>query len=252
MNRKQGWRDLTGITGATLFLIAIWQVGALMVNNPMLPTPSRAIEAFFTALAGKLALHLWVSTYRVMASIIISVLVAVPLGLFLGRNRAVDRWVAPLVFLTYPIPKIVFLPIVLLFLGIGDSSKIFLITLIVSYQILVTTRDAAKSVQEADILSLRSLGGGQWDLYRHVIIPACIPDILTALRISAGTTVAVLFLVESFATAEGLGYYIMDAWSRAASADMFAGIIAMALLGFVLILLVDAAETWLCAWRKVE
>ncbi|MBM7867543.1 ABC transporter permease subunit [Heliobacterium gestii] len=245
-------RSGLAMVGAALVLIALWQLLAQAVHNPMLPTPGEAFRAFGISFSGPLPSHLWASTFRVLVSLFLSILLAVPAGLFLGRNPKADRWVAPVVFLTYPIPKIVFLPLVLLFLGIGDASKVFLITLIVSYQILVTTRDAARSVREYDLLSLRSLGGSGWDLYRHVIIPACVPDILTSLRISMGTAVAVLFLVESFATTEGLGYYIMDAWSRAASAEMFAGIIAMGLLGFALILLVDLAEAWLCRWQAAE
>ncbi|MZP28984.1 ABC transporter permease subunit [Heliobacterium undosum] len=246
------FRNGLAMAGAALLLIMLWQVAAMAVDNPMLPSPMEAFRAFGESFSGRLPAHLWASAFRVLVSVILSILLAVPLGLFLGRNRQADRWIAPVIFLTYPIPKIVFLPLVLLFLGIGDASKVFLITLIVFYQIVVTTRDAARSVREYDLLSLRSLGGNGWDLYRHVIIPACVPDILTSLRISMGTAVAVLFLVESFATTEGLGYFIMDAWSRAASAEMFAGIIAMGLLGFGLILLVDLAEAWLCQWQAAE
>ncbi|MDD2422058.1 MAG: ABC transporter permease [Heliobacteriaceae bacterium] len=239
-----------GLLIAAAVLLGLWQLAAVVVNNQMLPPPLAALTSFIQLAQGPLAIHLWSSFYRAGYSILLSLVLAVPLGLFLGRNPRVDHWVAPMIFLTYPIPKIVFLPLVLLFLGIGDASKIFLITLIVFYQILVTTRDAAKGVPEADILSLRSLGGGPWAVYRHVIVPACLPDILTALRISSGTAVAVLFLVESFATVEGLGYFIMDAWTRASAAEMFAGIIAMGVLGFVLILGVDLMERYLCRWRQ--
>lgn len=250
MEPSPKWRNIVSMLGAAVFLLGLWQAAAAIVDNQILPTPGEAIRSFILLSGGTLSTHLWASIYRVSVSILLAVLFAVPLGLFLGRYPQVDRWLAPVIFLTYPIPKIVFLPVVLLFLGIGDESKIFLITLIVFYQILVTTRDAAKGVQENDVLSLRSLGGGPWDIFRHVVIPACIPDILTALRISTGTAVAVLFLVESFATVEGLGYLIMDAWSRASSAEMFAGIIAMGLLGFGLIFFVDLAESYLCRWRN--
>jgi NitT/TauT family transport system permease protein len=170
----------------------------------------------------------------------------------MGYSPKVDRILAPLVYLIYPIPKIVFLPLILLFLGLGDTSKIFLISFIVFFQILVTTRDAARKIPSQVIDSLRSLGGKRHHIYRHVLLPATLPDVLTALRLSMGTAIAVLFFAESFATTEGLGYFIMDAWSRAAPDEMFAGIIMMGLLGVFLFLIVDALESFLCRWQKVQ
>ena len=83
-------------------------------------------------------------------------------------------------------------------------------------------------------------------------MPASLPDVLISLRLSMGTSIAVLFFAESFATTEGLGYFIMDAWSRAAPDEMFAGIIMMALLGVGLFILVDLLETVLCRWQHVK
>ena len=156
-----------------------------------------------------------------------------------------------MIFLTYPIPKVVFLPVLLVLLGLGSLSKIALIALIVFFQILVTARDAAKSVPEQSVLSVRSLGASRTDIYRHVVVPAALPDIFTALRIGTGTAVAVLFLAESIAGSNGIGYYIVDAWGRIDYPAMFAGIIGMALLGVVLYELLDALDAWATRWRRV-
>lgn len=156
-----------------------------------------------------------------------------------------------MIYLLYPLPKIVFLPVVMILLGLGDLSKIFLITLVVFFQILVTTRDAARNVSHAKILAVVSLGAGRLDIYRHVIWPAIIPEIFTALRIGSGTAIAVLFFAESFASSEGLGYYIMDAWTRSAYQEMFAGIIAMGLLGYLLYAGLDALDKKICPWKKL-
>jgi NitT/TauT family transport system permease protein len=120
--------------------------------------------------------------------------------------------------------------------------------MILFFQILVTARDAARNVSDYYILSLRSLGAGEWDVYRHVIFPASLPKILTAMRISIGTAIAVLFFAESFATNQGLGYFILDSWSRADYNSLYSGIITMALLGFSLYLVVEILERKFCRW----
>jgi ABC-type nitrate/sulfonate/bicarbonate transport system permease component len=146
---------------------------------------------------------------------------------------------------------VVFLPVLLVLLGLGDASKIVLITLIVFFQLLVTARDAARAIPTASVLSVRSLGAGRLDVFRHVVVPAALPDIFTALRIGTGTAVAVLFFSESIGGRSGLGYYIVDAWGRLAYDSMFAGIIGMALLGVALYELLELAEGRLCRWTRV-
>ncbi|MHB8829687.1 MAG: ABC transporter permease, partial [Syntrophales bacterium] len=148
-------------------------------------------------------------------------------------------------------PNIVFLPLIMVLFGLGDFSKIFLITLVVFFQILVTTRDAARNVSQAMILSVISLGAKRRDLYRHVVWPAIIPDVFTALRIGSGTAIAVLFFAESIASSEGLGYYLMDAWSRYAYPEMFAGIIAMGFLGYSLYMGIDFLDSKICRWKRL-
>lgn len=160
-----------GYLGATVFLLAIWHYAAWSLNNPLLPNPKAAILATIRLFDADLGRHFWVSTYRVVLSTLTALLVGLPLGLIMGYERSIDRFLAPLVYITYPIPKIVFLPLILLFLGLGDSSKIFLITFIVFFQILVTTRDAVRKVQSETISSLRSLGGNRLQVYRYVLWP---------------------------------------------------------------------------------
>jgi len=144
----------------------------------------------------------------------------------------------------------VLLPLIIILFGIGNFSKIFLIALIVFFQILVTTRDAARTIHRNYFHAMQTLGATRLQIYRHVILPASLPKILTALRISIGTAVAILFFVESFATTTGLGYIIMDSWGRADYVALYTGISCMALLGFALYLLLDRLERRLCAWTR--
>lgn len=233
------------------FLLLAWQVAAWLVRRSILPPPLEVFGLFAGGLVRGLGQHLLVSTFRAVASILISFGVAVPFGLSLGRIKALDRLVAPLVYLLYPVPKIVFLPLIMVLLGLGDGARIFLISLIVFFQILVTTRDAARAVNHHYILSVASLGATEAQVYRHVVLPAVLPEILTALRIGLGTAIAVLFIAETFATREGLGYYIIETWSRQAFSEMFAGVLAMGLLGFTLYVLLDWVERKICPWHHL-
>jgi ABC-type nitrate/sulfonate/bicarbonate transport system permease component len=243
-------RKLLGYVLAAGILFGGWHLLSAAIRSPALPGPALALGEFARLFPGELAPHLLVSARRVVASMAAGVLLAGPLGLLIGRSRRLDAVAAPLIFLSYPIPKVVFLPVLLVLLGIGDLSKVALITLIVFFQILVTARDAARSIPAASVLSVRSLGAGRWQVFRHVIFPAALPDVFTALRISTGTAIAVLFFSESVAGSSGLGYYILDAWGRIAYSEMFAGILAMALLGVILYEILQALESRLCRWTR--
>lgn len=239
--------DLVAAAGIAL----LWWLVALLLDHPSFPGPVETVRALLNRENG-LLIHLLVSARRILIALAISLVLGVPFGLYLGRNPGVDRIVAPFLYLTYPLPKIVLLPVVLVLFGLSDFSRILLIVLTVTYQILVTTRDAARSLSYAAFYSIRSLGAGEWDLYRHVLIPWVLPKVFTALRISSGTAIAVLFFAESFATSSGLGYLIMDAWGRMAYEVMFAAVLAMSGLGLALYIFFEAAEQRFCRWTIVN
>jgi NitT/TauT family transport system permease protein len=197
--------------------------------------------------------HFLASLWRVTAGILLAVLTAAPAGLILGQSQRASRIFTPLIYLLYPIPKVVFVPVVLLLLGIGDLPKIFIIFLILFFQILVLVRDQAAALRPELIQSVRSLGAGRRALFRYVYLPASLPAILTALRQSVGTAVAVLYVAELFATRRGLGYYISLKGSTLFDYPaMYAGVVAMSLLGLGLYFVVDWLERRLCPWRFVE
>jgi len=232
------------VAGAVI--VTIWQILAYFVSSPALPSPYVVLLSFISQI-DKIALHMLISTYRVVCSILLALSLAVPAGLFCYERR-IDGLIAPFLYLLYPIPHIVLLPLIILLFGIGDLSKVFLIGMIVFFQILMTTRDAARNIDAYYVYSLLSLGASRKDVYRHVIFPACLPKILTALRISVGTAIAVLFFVESFATTTGLGHLIMTAWGKVDYVSLYAGIVAMALLGFSLYMVLEVIEKRLCRW----
>ncbi|MGD8474322.1 MAG: ABC transporter permease [Anaerolineae bacterium] len=234
---------------ATAGLLVFWQLASLAVNKSVLPPPWEVLRAFALELPQDLGMHMLVSGWRVVASIAIAVAFALPAGLGLGLSPSANRLAGPAIYLLYPIPKIVFLPVILLLLGIGNLSKIFVISLILFFQILVVVRDEAANLRPELIASVRSLGAGRRALFRFVYLPACLPAVLTSLRVSIGTAVAVLFFAESFATTSGLGYYIIvETWGRLAYAEMYAGVVGMSLLGLALYFIVDRLQRHMCPW----
>jgi ABC-type nitrate/sulfonate/bicarbonate transport system permease component len=238
---------------ALLGILAVWQLLAWLLHVPLLPGPWEVAQALVHEVPRGLGRHFLVSAWRVVASIVLALLAGVPAGLVLGQSQRFNRLFSPAIYIVYPIPKIVFLPIILLFLGIGDLSKIFIIFLILFFQVLVVVRDQASTLRPELIYSVRSLGAGRRALFRFVYLPATVPAALTALRVSIGTAIAVLFFAESFATTSGLGYYIIvETWGRLAYPEMYAGVVAMSVLGLLLYFAADGLERRLAPWMFVR
>jgi NitT/TauT family transport system permease protein len=237
--------------GMVMFLV-LWQILAWIVQRPILPPPYRVLPIFFQELVNNLGLHFLASTARVLVAIALAVIGAVPAGLVLGQMPRLDRIFAPLIAITFPIPKIVLLPVIYVLMGITDISKVFLIALIIFFQILVVVRDEAANLRPELILSVRSLGAGRRALLRYVYFPASLPAVLTALRISVGTAVAVLFIAEQSLTSYGLGYYIVvETYQVLMYPEMYAGILAMSILGLGLYLGISHLERRVCRYHQV-
>ncbi len=232
-------------------IFILWKIAALAASSPILPSPENVFITFIDeAATSRFWIHFGISAWRVSASIIISWIIAFPLGAILGYSPAADRIFSPLVYMAYPVPKMVLLPVVVLLFGLGDLSKIILITLILFFQILVAVRDGVRSVSPKYYDSVKSMGGSTADIFRNVVIPAALPHSFTAIRISTGTAISVLFFAESFATSSGLGFLIMDAWARADYTMIFVGITGMSLMGLILFLIFSLMENKFCAWNN--
>ncbi len=241
---------MNGLLGFVLVLL-LWQAGSMALQKTFLPAPGASFAAFFQFLFyGEMGKHFLISTFRIISSILLAAVLAIPIGLAMGRIHWVGRLLNPVVYLLYPLPKVVFLPIIVVLMGLGNGPKIFLITLVIFFQIVVVTRDAAGNIPQASIQSMRSLNATPWQMLRHLILPSCLPQILTSLRITLGTAIAILFFAETFASFDGLGYFILDGMETREYTAMYAGIIGLALLGLCLYWLVDVLESRWCRWQK--
>ena len=211
-----------------LFLGGCWHAGALALGPDLLPDPVASIRLFAESLSTpEFWGHILVSLWRLTLGLVAAVAVAFPLGLLLGHCRAADLAGSPLLFITYPLPKIVLLPVFFTLVGLGDASRVLLIALTTGYQVLVIIRAGALSIDPSWVKAFRSMGGT---------------------TVASGAAVAVLFLAESFATTSGLGYLIMDAWGMGDVLFMFNAILGMSLLGLVIYGVIGLLERVCCPW----
>lgn len=228
---------------AFVVLVAIWWIISISVKKDFIPTPYESVLGFFEIFETEnLATNFLISLYRLSVSFAVSLLIALPLGIAMGRIKSVDSFFSPAVNILYPIPKIVFLPIFVVFLGLGNAPKILIISLIVFFQILVIIRDGVKKIPESYFLSFKTMSESKIGAVVHVILPAIIPDIITSLRISVGSAIAVLFFAETFAAQDGLGYVILDTMEARNYTQMYGGIIAMSILGIGIYEILSAFE----------
>lgn len=235
---------------ALFLIVLIWYILYFSIDSAIITSPAAVIKVFFLNFSSEILPHLLMSFYRITAAVLISLFLGVGIGLVTGMHPQIDKFIAPLIYLLYPIPKIAFLPVFMLLFGLGDSSKIILLIVIVIFQIIVTTRDGVRSIDSKYFASARSLGMDRLSIYRHLVLPAIFPGILTALRITIGTSIAVLFFAENFAVKYGIGYYIMNSWSMVNYLKMYSGIIAVSLLGYFLFKGIDYLELKYCSWQK--
>ena len=241
--------------GATLVTLAVlglgWAWAAALVAKPFLPGPVETFGRLFTlTFTGVLGPHIEASAWRVVAAALLAFFPAVALGLAAGLSPRVDAVVRPLLYLLHPLPKVVFLPLFFLFLGLGDEPKIALVAFIIFSQLAVAARDGARRLPAGLLDQMRTLGARRRNLWFDVVIPGVWPELFSALRVALGTSVAVLFFAESFASQSGLGWFIVDAWGRVDYLGMNAAIVALALLGLAFLAVIDGAELLFVPWKR--
>ncbi|MBA1335414.1 MAG: ABC transporter, permease protein (cluster 10, nitrate/sulfonate/bicarbonate) [Firmicutes bacterium] len=237
-----------GLTG--IIILLFWHFLSIMVNSPVIPRPVEVAGVLSGKFVSKLMLHILSSTRRIIIAIAAAFIVALPLGIGVGRVKVLDRVLSPVLYFFYPVPKIAFLPIILILAGLGEASKLILIGIIVFFHLVIAVRDAAAGTSDELFYILRVMGAGWEHSIFHIIIPSILPAVFTALRISLGTAIAVLFFSETIVTNTGIGYLIMDSWVRVNYPEMYASIAGLSLMGLLLFGLLDLLEAKLCGWKQ--
>jgi NitT/TauT family transport system permease protein len=227
----------------------LWYLLAITVHMRVLPKPTDIYLNLSNLYGDKLYIHVLISLYRVASGLSISLVLGVSIGLLMASSNVWNKILNPLVYFTYPIPKTALLPIVMLLFGLGDTSKIIILVLILVFQIIVAVRDAVINIPSETYNPIRSLGASKLQIFIHITLPAILPELLTTLRLSIGTALSILFFTEGYGTQYGIGYYILDAWTRIDYIGMYAGIVVISLLGFLLFISIDILEESICKWK---
>ena len=232
-----------------LLCLALWWSMAQLLQMPVIPSPVQVLLRLAAKFPDTIAIHAGYSLMRIMLGLLAAVAVGYPLGVVMGYFPRANRLFAPILYLTYPVPKIALLPVAMLLFGVGEASKLLLVFLIIVFQVVVAVRDAVAAIPPETYAPLRVLGASFHQIVRHIIVPASLPKFITAVRVAMATAISVLFFTETFGTQYGIGYYIMDAWLRVNYLDMYAGIVVLSTMGLLLFILLDWAERRMCAWN---
>jgi ABC-type nitrate/sulfonate/bicarbonate transport system permease component len=236
-----------------MLLLVLWQIGSSAAEVAYFPSPVEVWNGLFAAWNNErdnLGEQFFTSTRRVVLSVGLGTTFALPLALLTAQSMWLDRFLSPLIYFLYPAPKVVFIPLIITVLGLGDESRVFLISLVIFFQVFVIVHDAAALVPMQTLETLSSLGADRWQMLRYVYIPISIPAVTTALKISTGTAIAVLFIAETIAGRSGLGFFINDQWNRYNYVGMYAGIVTISALGLGLFAVFTLLERWLTRWQR--
>jgi len=232
-----------------LIVVALWHFAASWMNLPIIQPPWAVIVNLYHIFPSEIAIHSFYSLWRIVAGVLLAVIVGIPMGYCMGYFEKCDTILSPIVYLTYPIPKISLLPVIMLLFGLGELSKILMIFMIIVFQVIIAVRDGVKSIPKETYYPLYSLGAGVIDIFREILIPASLPNFLTSLRVAMATAISVLFFTETFGTQYGMGYFIMDAWMRVNYLEMYSGIVVLSCVGLILFGTIDYLERKMCYWQ---
>ena len=219
-----------------LLFFAVWEaLPRLGLIDPLfLPTFSTTLKTLINlTVSGQLLLHVVISLQRAAAGFGLSLLVAVPFGFLMGYYIKFERYTDLLIQSLRNVSTFALLPIFLLLLGLGETSKIAIIFYGASWQILMNTISGVKSVDPIYIKAARSMGVSDWDLFRKVILPASIPSIVIGARLGAKIALMVVIAAEMIGAKSGLGFFIQNAQFNFMVPEMYAGILALAIVGLV-------------------
>jgi ABC-type nitrate/sulfonate/bicarbonate transport system permease component len=231
--------------------VLLWQLAALSGATPeYLPGPLEILKNFFVALgSAELYQHAGASLGRALPGFALGSLAGVAFGLAAGVSRGFDDAFSPLVFLSYPVPKIVLLPLFMLWFGIGETSKILIIALACFYPVFINAYYGARSTQKILVWSALGMGASRAEVFRRIVVPSAAPQIFAGLRVSLALAFIVMFAAEMINARSGLGYLIKLAENNLRFDLMYVSLFSIAILGFAGDRLLTAVREKALAWQ---
>jgi ABC-type nitrate/sulfonate/bicarbonate transport system permease component len=236
-----------------LALLAAWEAFARSgaVSNFLLPPFSVVIERVWQdAISGDLAVNLGQTLYRVMIGFVIAGASGIVLGILIARNAATRWFFDPIISVAFPMPKIAFLPVFMLWFGLYDLSKVTMIVFSAIFPVVTATVTSTQGVEKEMLWSARSLGAGERQLLWEIILPAALPQILTGLQVALPVSMIVAIVTEILMGGQGLGGAMIAASRFADSPGVFAGIVEIAVAGFCLVKGMAILRRRLLRWHQ--
>jgi taurine transport system permease protein len=246
-----------GITAAVVVGIVLvwWLITALHLVQPLfVPTPLATWDAFVTTLTDgyqghSLVIHLLISVRRVAIAFAFAVLLAVPLGILVGASRRLEAALDPLVNFYRVLPPLAYYTILVIWLGIGETSKVTLLFLAGFAPIFIAVIDGVRGVPRDRIDAARSLGASGGQVLRVILLPSLLPSIFTGMRVALGFTYTTVVAAEMVAANSGIGWMVLDASRYLKSDIIFMGIIVMGITGVLLDAAVKYAARRIVPWQ---
>jgi ABC-type nitrate/sulfonate/bicarbonate transport system permease component len=236
--------------GLLLLVLAAWQLASLRGLPSYVLAPADIVKDFAAALGtSELYEHIGASLARSLPGFALGTVAGVALGLLAGAVRWFDRLVSPAVFLSYPVPKIVMLPIFMLWFGIGDLSKILIIALACFYPVFINAYYGARQTRTILVWSALNMGAGRARIFRAVVLPSAAPMIFAGMRVSLALSFVVMFAAEMINAQSGLGYLIRVAENSLRFDLMYVSLLTIAILGYAGDRLMRAARGRWLAWQ---
>jgi ABC-type nitrate/sulfonate/bicarbonate transport system permease component len=234
-----------------LLLLALWQFSALyMMDTPTWPPVTRIFEAWLADLLdGSLVSNLIATLWRQMLGYWLAVALGVGVGLAMGYYRVAYNLIEPLIEIFRPIPGPAYLPVLVLFVGIGDEMKVVLILVASLFPIVLNTYSGVRAIDPVQFDTARTLGLTTLQTLREIVLPAALPQILTGMRISLAISLILAILSEMIVSNNGLGFFTLLAERTFKVPDMYAGIFTLAMFGYTLNRLFLLGEARLIRWH---
>ena len=238
--------------GSLLVLLACWEIVArLQIVSPyLLPSLSDVVARTWTEIGdGTFLLNLGETLRRALLGFAIAVVAGVALGLLIARNTTADWLLGPLVSLGFPLPKITFLPIFILWFGVYDVSKVTMVVCDSIFPVITATIAGAHGVERQLIWSARNLGAREHHLWYTIILPAAAPQILSGIEVALPIALIVAVVTEMMLGGSGLGGAMMGSWRFADSVGVFSGLLQLSVVGFILIQIMSAVRRRVLKWH---
>jgi NitT/TauT family transport system permease protein len=236
-----------------LALLALWEVAARSrIGDPVYsPSSVQIVSALASLVAtGEIFRHLAASAVRALAGLALAVLFAVPLGLATGASSRLHRLLLPLLELLRPFPSVTLVPVAMVWLGIGDPQKIFLVAYACFWPIFLNAVSGARETSPLLLRAARVMEIERWSLFSKVVLPAALPSVLTGVRISLSLSVIVLIVSEMVGAPSGIGFLVLDAERSYRTSRMFAAILVMGLVGASANLVARSVERRVLKYRS--